>query len=353
MSPIGGVIADRGKKQRIMFWLDAATTVLIVLFIAAARGFSGAIVPIIIAKLIALNVIQGIYMPTTMAGIPFLVPADKLVPANAAANMVFSLSNTIGPAIGGILFGLFGLFPILVISVVVFAVTAIIDLFIRIPYKKQKPAGSAMRMIKSDLSECARFGMKEKPVLGKVALILFFFGTPSVAFMIVGLPVLVTQTLGKETGMLGISQGIMMGGGLLGGFLAGALEKKLTIKNAHLVLFACSLNTVPIGLVFLLNAPVFAAYVIITLCGAVVMLTTQIVNIQVLAFVQEQTPPELVGKIIAVVMALVIGAYPVGQLLFGVLFEQFADLPHLVIFAAAVMSASVAIGSRKHFKGIA
>jgi len=170
--------------------------------------------------------------------------------------------------------------------------------------------------------------------------------------MIVGLPVLITQTLGMEMGLLGLSQGIMMAGGLLGGILAGALEKRLTIKQAHWVFFACSLVTMPIALALFFGAPVLTAYAIITLCAAAIMLTIQVVSIQVLALVQARTPPELVGKIIAVVMALVIGAYPVGQLLFGVLFERLADHPWFVVLAAALMSALVAIGYRKHFKMI-
>jgi len=179
MSPIGGIIADRSKKQIAMFWMDAATIVCIAAFIVIMAGdFFLTLVPVIIVKLIALNVIQGIYMPTAMSGVPFLVPADKLVPANAASNMVFSLSNAIGPAIAGVLFGAFGLFPILVISAAIFVIAAVIDLFIRIPYKKQAPPGSVLRMVKGDLERCARFGVKEKPELGKAALICFCSAFP-------------------------------------------------------------------------------------------------------------------------------------------------------------------------------
>jgi len=351
MTPIGGVVADRGKKQRIMFWLDVATTIVIVAFVAIS-GFLGAAVPIVIVKVMALNVIQGIYTPTAMSAIRFLVPEDKLVPANAAGSMVFTLSNAVGPVIGSILYVAVGLSPVLIGSAALFATTAIVDLFIRIPFQKQAQHSGIAQMLKSDLSRAVRFGVKEMPILGKVTLIMFLFSISSVAMIIVGLPVLVTQTLGLYMELLGISQGIMMGGGVLGGIIAGSFEKRITIKQAHWLLAICALSTVPMGLVFLLGAPVFAAYVVITLSCAVIMLTTQVVFIQILAFVQIKTPAEFVGKAVAVVMAFSFVSYPIGQLLFGVLLERFSALPWLSMFVAAIMSSAIAVWSRKSFRGI-
>ena len=191
MTPIGGVVADRGKKQRVMFWLDVSTTVVIVSFIAAS-GFFGAIVPIVIAKVMALNLIQGIYTPAAMSAIRFLVPRDKLIPANAAGSMVFTLSNAVGPVVGSILYVAVGLFPVLVGSAALFAVTAVLDLFIRVPFQKQEQQAGIMQMLKSDMSRAIRFGVRETPILGKVTLIMFLFSVSSVAMIIVALPVLVT-----------------------------------------------------------------------------------------------------------------------------------------------------------------
>ena len=351
MSPIGGVVADREKRQIIMFWLDAATAVVIVLFLAFS-GFFVSIVPIVIVKMMALNVIQGIYTPTSMSAIRFLVPQNKLVPANAAGGMVWTLSNAVGPVIGSVLYDALGLFPVLAGGAVLFAVVAIMDLFIRIPFQKQEHLAGIVQMLKSDLSRCLRFGIKEKPILGKVTLIMFLFSIPSVAMVIVTLPVLVTRTLGMDMEFLGISQGIMMGGGLLGGIIAGTFEKKITIKQAHWLLIICSFFTAPIGLALLFDMPVFAAYIVITLSCAVIMLTTQIVLIQMLAFVQMKTPEELAGKAVAVFTAFSFGAYPAGQLLFGMLLERFYTFPWIPLFIAVFMSGVIAVCSRRSFRRI-
>jgi len=351
MTPIGGVVADRGKKQRIMFWLDVATTCVIVLFVIAS-GFFGAAVPIVIVKVMALNVIQGIYTPTAMSAIRFLVPEDKLVPANAAGSMVFTLSNAVGPVIGSILYVAVGLSPVLIGSAALFALTAAMDLFIRVPFKKREQPAGVAQMLKSDLSRAVRFGVREMPILGKITLIMFLFSISSVAMVIVGLPVLVTRTLELHMELLGISQGVMMGGGVLGGIIAGSFEKRVTIRQAHRLLAVCALFTAPMGLAFLFAVPVFAAYIVITLSAAVIMLTTQIVFIQILAFVQIKTPTEFVGKAVAVVMAFSFVAYPIGQLLFGVLLERFYAFPWIAMFVAAFMSGIVALWSRGSFRKI-
>ena len=351
MTPIGGIIADRGKKKRIIFWMDAATTILIVLYILFS-GFFVHVVTVVIVKLLALNIIQGIYMPTAMASVRFLVPKEKLVPANAVASMIFSLANATGPAIGTILYAQFNLFPILVGCGVIFAIVCIMDLFLRIPHEEQDKSVNVRVMIQNDLSRSIRFLTKEKTAIGKISIILFFFTIPSVAMIIVGLPVLVTQTLAMDMQLLAISQAVVMGGGLLGGILVGNLEKKLTINKAYRLLWVCTAATCAAGLVFLLSTLPFLTFVVITSSGFILLLTTQIVLIEIIAYAQHESPPGIVGKVSAVVMALALAAYPVGKLLFGLLFEQLAELPWLVILIAGFMSAVVAAGSQKHFKNI-
>ena len=102
MSPLGGIIADRVNKKWVIVVLDFITSGFILLYI----GLSGfmSIIPITVAMLMILFAIQGMYTPAVQSSVPLLVPMDKLVPANAAVNLVTSLSGMIGPVIGGILF---------------------------------------------------------------------------------------------------------------------------------------------------------------------------------------------------------------------------------------------------------
>ena len=348
MSPIGGIMADRLKKQRIMFWLDLTTTVIIVLYMAT-RGLFASAVPIVIIKLMALNAIQGMYMPAVQASVPALVPSDKLIPANSAVTIVNMLANMAAPAVAGILFGNFGLTPVLLISAVCFGITAVMDLLIRIPFKKQSSPGSIAQMVIGDLSLSFRFIVKEKPILAKSAGVMFFVSLSLTSLLFVGLPVLITQHLGMSMTMVGVNQSAMMVGGLLGGIIAGALGTRLVMRKIYLPLLAVSLFLLPMGLVFAFDAPTLVAYVTITAMGALIFVAAQICSIPMFAFIQKETPTELIGKVMSIMLILPFLANALGILLFGMLFERFAELPWIIVFVVVLVSAVIAIYTRSQF----
>jgi len=61
---------------------------------------------------------------------------------------------------------------------------------------------------------------------------------------------------------------------------------------------------------------------------------------------------ELTGKVISFLMAISMCAQPVGQALYGVLFEQLIDLPWIVVLGSAGISAIIAVYSKATFKMI-
>jgi len=347
-SPIGGILADRLKKQRIMFWLDLATTLIIVLYMAVSGLFT-AIVPVVIVKLLALNAIQGVYMPAVQSSVPLLVPTEKLVPANAVVSSINTFSNMAGMAMAGIFYAKFGLFPILLVSAICFAVTAVMDLLIRIPYKKPTNSGSIVQIVKSDMADAFKFLLKEKPILTKMSLIVFIVQVSLASMIMVGLPVLITQHLGFGMNYVGISQAIMMVGSIFGGVLAGAMGTRLTGNKLPWLILIAGLTIIPVGLVFLFDVPAFIAYIIITAVCVLTFGAIQMGSILYFTIVQAETPTELTGKVMSLILIMPFLASAIGQLIYGVFFEQFKHLPWVVVFIAVAVSSMVALRSRKYF----
>ena len=345
LSPVGGIIADRLRKQRVMFWLDASTTVLILLYMLAS-GLTTYIVPIIIVKLLALNAIQGMYIPTVQASVPLLVPGEKLTSGNAVVGVVNSLSGMVGMAVAGVLLGRFGLTPILIIGAICFAITAVMDLLIRMPYKKQDSSGGVMKIVKDDLTQSVRYATKEKPIIAKVVAIVFFIVLMLSSIIMVGQPVLVYQYLGMGMEYVGVSQSLMMIGALAGGVIAGALGEKFTIKKAFLVIALGSIFIFLKGIVFMVGAPAFFSYIAVTVACALILLTMQMFNVAAITFIQKNTPTELIGKVLSMVMVLPFLAQAIGQVLYGALFEGFYSNPWIVLIASAVLIAVIALLSQ-------
>lgn len=109
MSPVGGLIADRVNKRNIMVVLDFFTAGLVLAFLLLSGRVS--LVGLILVMLFLLYGISGAYQPSVQASIPLLVTEEAIMPANALINMISSLSGLLGPALGGIAYGLWGITP--------------------------------------------------------------------------------------------------------------------------------------------------------------------------------------------------------------------------------------------------
>lgn len=347
LSPIGGVVADRVNKRNVMVALDFSTAALIVVFSLALGRVQ--LVPLLIAVMMILYGIQGAYQPAVQASLPLLASADNLMSANAVINQVSALSGLLGPAVGGILYGGWGLRPILLMGIACFVLSAVMEIFIRIPHTPRPTTQGVFAIVRGDLRESMRFIVKEQPVMAKVVGLLCAFNLFLSALLILGIMVIIKQTLGLSDQMYGLSQGLLAAGGLCGGVLAGVFAKKLRISRAHWLLFACAALLLPISLTLGLGAPPLVSFWVITGASFALMALATLFSVQMLTFVQMRTPEALVGKVIACLMAVSMCAQPVGQALYGILFEQFGAFPWAIVLGAAAASAGIAILSRKVF----
>lgn len=344
LAPIGGIIADRINKRNIMVILDFSTSALTLIFTMLLGKLD--LVVLIITTLIILYAIQGTYSPAVQASIPVLVPSDKLVPGNSAITLVSSLSGLIGPVLGGTVFGLYGIKPVLIVSILCFFASAVMEIFIHIPFKKQPNGGSIFAIAKNDTRESLSFIKNERPIIAQVAIYVSLINLVFSALLIIGMPVIITQKLGFATDfgnqLYSYCEGTMAAGGLLGGLLSGILSKKLSIKRSYILLFVCTLFLVPIGIVMLLKLPPMISYIIIIISCFFMMIASTIFSIEMLAYCQLITPTNLIGKVMAIGMFLVMCATPIGQALYGWLIDVLSDKIYIVFFASAVVSSIIA-----------
>ena len=349
LSMAGGVLADRVNKRNIMVGLDFSTTAIILLFYAALGRLPT--VPLFIAVLMLLYGISGTYQPAVQASVPLLVQKEKLIAGNAVINQVNTLSGLLGPVAGGVLFTLWGIGPILLVSAACFAFSAVMEIFIRIPHERRPSKAGVFQVVRQDLQECCRFVQSEKPVFVSVVVLVAMFNLVLSAVMIVGTPILITQVLGLSDTLYGLTQGALALGGLCGGALAAACGDKLRVQKAHLLLLACSAAVAVMGLSLWLRLPALVSYAAITLMSLAAMGASTLFMVQIYTLVQVQTPPQLVGKVMAALISIAMCGQPVGQALYGLLFGLFA--PYLVLLGAAGAALCISLCSRRIFGRLA
>ncbi len=326
LTPIGGVAADRVNKRRIMAALDT----LLALTCAAFLALDGTVdlVGLCICALIVLYAAQSVYQPTVQAAVPFVAPREGIVRATAIVSQISALSGLVGPVIGGLVFGLFGIEPVVAVAGAAFAVSAVLIVcVVRIPFQRAERSQGVLRMVAGDIAESFAFLRGERPVILKTILLVAGINLTLSAFIIIGAPVTVTQILGLPNQFMGFAEGALALGGLTGGILVGVLAKRLTLRQAPVFLFVAAVALLPIAVV--LGAPLdpLVAYGVLVASLFVCMACATMFSIQGISFIQLETPAHLVGKVIALAMSLANCAQPVGQLVYGGLFDALRGKP--------------------------
>ena len=352
LSPVGGIVADRVNKRNIMVILDFFTAAVIIVFSLLMNGAN--LILLLTVTLMFLYGIAGAYQPSVQASIPALTSPDNFMAANSVINTISSFASLIGPVIGGILYSAYGLEPVLRICTICFILSAVMEIFIQIPFQRQVSDGSIWKTVKSDFSESVRFIRKEKPVIGKNLLVICGINLFLAAMIVVALPYLITEVLNMEASqanrLYGFAEGILAAGGLAGGISAGIFADKLAIHKSGNLVIACSVCVFPIGASLILFSSAIINYIVITVCCFAIMVCSTIFTVQMMSFIQTETPQNLIGKVIAVIFTVSMCAQPLGNTLYGVLFEICKGCEYAVILFSGVVSLIIAVSTKNIFK---
>lgn len=352
LSPIGGIAADRMNKRNVMVMLDFFTAAVILIFSLFMNG--GNLILLLTVTLMLLYGIAGAYQPSVQASIPALVAQDDFMAANSIINTISSFASLSGPVLGGVLYSVYGLKPVLRICMVCFILSAVMEIFIKMPYQKRLSQGGILKTAKADFTESICFIRREKPVIGKILLVICGINLFLAAMIIVALPYLVTEVLNLEAAqanrLYGFAEGALAAGGLAGGIGAGVFADRLSVQRSGNLVIACAVCVFPIGFALLLFSSGIINYIVLTVCCFAVMMFSTVFTVQMMAFVQAETPQNLIGKVIAVILTVSMCAQPLGNALYGVLFEICKGSEYVVVFLAGIVSLTIAIGTRNIFR---
>ena len=335
LSPIGGILADRADRRNIMVGLDALTG-MSVLCAAVFLSRDNAVV-VISVLLVLLSVLGAFETPTVQACIPQMLAGDNIIKGNAVVNQVASISYLIVPLLGGILYSVVGVKPVMYASVVCFFITALFECFIRLGHQAREFQGNVLSMVKNDFSGSIRFIMKERPDIMKMLLLAAFSRFFVMGVTLVGLPFLVRAVLGLDAKFYGGAESALAVATILGSIAAGLLTGKLRFGRLSYVLAAIGVCIIPAGVVFLFPSGVMTRYAVIVVAFCGMQAAISIFSIFAVSMIQQNTPNELIGKVMAYTSAVTLCAQPVGQMVYGFLFDRFQEIVYLVLIPSGIV----------------
>ncbi|MDO5572588.1 MAG: MFS transporter [bacterium] len=354
LAPVGGIIADRVNKRNIMVVLDFITAVIVAVLLLTIGKLS--LIPLLIVTLMLLFGIQGAYQPAVQASIPALEDAVHLNSANAIINMVNSLAGILGPVIGGVIYASFGLRPILYIGVICFLCSSLMEVFIQIPFEKREQEMGILAIAKNDMGDSIHFITHEKPIILKVCILIAVINMVFSALLIVGIPVIITEMLGFEESvgnrLYGYAEGALALGGLIGGLFAGIRGSKLNLQKSWSLILLCSCALPMITLAVTFREIPMLSYGIVVAACCFMMIASTIFSVEMISYAQWVTPAEVLGKVMALLSCLAMCSNPLGQIIYGFLFEKLASHVGSIFLGAFVICIVLTFISKKIIENI-
>lgn len=348
LSPFGGILADRANRKHIMVALDALSG----LSVLAA----GLLLPlgrelwVIGALLVLLSVLAAFESPTVQACVPQMVSPQNLVQGNAVVSQVSAVTSLVTPFLGSLFYTAFGIGPVFAAAVVCFWLTALLECMIHLEYQKPPRTAGIGAIVREDLAVSAHFLRREQPDILKLLLLAALAGMFVSGTAVVGFPYLVRTVLGLSATYYGAAESAMGAAAILGSLCAGLLGKKLRVRDLSAIFLSFGLSLFPIGLSFLLPVGRMARYGVLLFFFCVCQLGVCIFSTYAITLIQQRTPEQLMGKVMSCVFTLSMCAQPVGQMVYGALFDCFSDSVYWVLIPTGVLICLIAVASRGFLK---
>lgn len=340
-SPLGGILADRADRRNIMVALDALTGFAV--FGAAFSLHQGNELIVISILLMILSILGAFETPTVQACIPTMLEGENIIKGNAVVNQAASLSCLIGPVLGGVLYAGFGLQPVMYASVGCFFITALLECFIKLNQQQIHSTEGILSIIRQDFLASMRFIFKEQEEISKLLLVTALSRFFVMGIIIVGLPYIVRITLELGAGYYGAAESTLAVAVILGSIGAGLLTGKLKTGRLSVMLASIGLFMIPAGIAFLCPIDSVTKYVINIVSFFGMQTAISIFSIFAVSLIQQRTPNHLIGKVMAYTSMITLCVQPIGQIVYGFLFDRFKDAAYLVLIPTGVLVCAVGL----------
>jgi DHA3 family macrolide efflux protein-like MFS transporter len=325
LSPLGGVIADRMDRKKIMILADGAVGVIsLALGIVVLIGEVN--IPLLLLVLAVRSAAQAFHAPAMTALTPFMVPENALLRVNSLSQLLVSLSSIGGPVLGIFLYTALGFAAVLFLDALCATIACACLIVVVVPTgesatatsntarnrtatvtpnKPRKPLG-----VWASLLEGLRFLAGDR---GLLKLLILCTGA-MILFMPLGslYPLMTYDWFG--------------GDGYQASLVEAVYGVGLVVGSALLLIWGGGKRLVPIVLVAgvvigvavmacgLLNPHQFIGFVVLT---GIMAMGTGAFNAPILPMMQKRIPQAMMGRVTSLFITVSTLVSPVGLLIAG------------------------------------
>jgi hypothetical protein len=279
-----------------------------------------------------------------------VIGRDRVLAGNSAMELLRASGQVAGPGVGGLLVSLIGAAAVLLVDAVTFLVSAVTLLAIRTEEAVPEPATVRPRLL-PEIREGVVYVLRD-PVLRALALCS---ALSNVAFAVASAVTIVfaSRTLGLSAAAIGL----LLAAGSVTVMAGAALTPRLANRfgSARIIWLSLAV-TGPLNLLGVLAQPGLG--VLLLLVGIAAGEFGQIVYaITSVSLRQQRCPDHLLSRVNATMRVAIMGLFPLGAILGGVLGEVLGPRPTLAVSGLLLLLAPVfvwrATRGRRHVADLA
>jgi MFS family permease len=313
---IGGAITDRLSPRLLMLISDIIRLILTLLMAIAV--FSGSVqMWMLYAFSLGFGLVAGFAVPAENSIVPMIVETDDLQAGNSLMMGIAQLVGFVGPTVAGILIGAYsssmtGVALAYALDAVTFAASALCLWLIRVGNSKASADNdSAKETLWASILTGIKYLWNNRPMR------MMFLVITAVNFLLlgpilVGIPVLANQKLPEGAVAFGLLMSAFSGGNLIGFVVAGSLPRPggMIFRIIILVLLA-SFGAVIGSLGFISST--WTDFALLFMLG----MGNGYISIILFTWMQTETPKDMLGRIMSILMFSNTGLIPISQALSG------------------------------------
>lgn len=323
-SLVGGSLADRLDRRKLMIGCDAIRF-LVMTFFAVAYFFGVLTLPMIYGGLVIISICAAGFLGGQASSIPYLLGREQSTKAIAVLIAAENSSNLITPAIGGAVFAYFGPLPALTINALTYLASQVSLALIPTLGPDKATGLPTLRHLASDVALGYRelwgdLGMRAQ------ALVTFTFNIFGFGCYSILIPFL-KKGFAATDKQVGIFFALSALGALLGASSAARWAERWPYGRALVI-------------AFLLDVAFFFPVVLVSniwLAAFFWSTSNAVANFeiaQIIGFRMRVTPEEMVGRVMGAVRLLVLAGMAPGVLLFAWVADHRS--PHAAMWIAVI-----------------
>lgn len=337
--PLGGVLADRSDRKRLLLWAQSWMMTLSAV-LAAVTLAGAATAHLVIALVLALGVGFAFNGPTWQAVVPHLVPSEQLTRAIALNSAQMSTARVVGPAVGGVLIPLIGPGGVFALNAASYVAVLVAIALVHPPPHEPRGAETVGEQLRGGV----RYALEHRVLAWLIAavLVVSLLAAPLMAL----LPVYAEEVLDAGPETYGILMAAIGAGSLIGALALGQFGDRVPtprLIGGALVLLGAATALVAVASL----APGAVLGVTLT---ALAVLATGTFRLGAVAAsnsrLQARADNAYRGRVLSLFLLCFGGAFPLGALLLGNAADLVGVQPVTVLMGVGTLLGGLLVGNR-------